>query len=80
MLDGVIIPLAAAHGDAVIAGQTVLRSRPNEFLSMSSQKRHKVNGCGSSFLFIGKVDVWHLITSKAKRVRRSQKRRTLVVV
>ena len=47
---------------------------------MSSQKRHKVNGCGSSFLFIGKVDVWHLITSKAKRVRRSQKRRTLVVV
>ena len=50
-------PLAAAHRDAVIAGQPFFPSGLDELFALLEEKFFEVNGRGAFFLFWGKFYV-----------------------
>ena len=58
-----IVPLISPDGDAVAAGQTVLRAGADELFSLLAEKLHKVNRAGPELLFLCEIDVGHTITS-----------------
>ena len=49
-------PLAAAHRDAVVAGEPLFTSRLDELFALPEKKFFKVNGRGAFFLFWGKFN------------------------
>ena len=51
-----IEPLAAAHRDAVVAGESLFTSGFDEFFALTEKKFFEVDGCGTLFLFWGKFN------------------------
>ena len=52
-----IVPLAAADGDAVVAGKAFVSAGGNELFSSAAEELLQVHRGGLLFLRIGKVDV-----------------------
>ena len=60
-----VIPLAAAYGDAVVAGHPLLPARGEQPLSASEKKLLQVHAVGPLLLLLGEMDVFsHLVFSR----------------
>jgi hypothetical protein len=49
-------PLAAAHRDAVVAGEPLFTSRLDELFALPEKKFFEINGCGAFLLRWGKFN------------------------
>ena len=55
---GMVVPLAAANSDAVIAGQAFLAAGRDQLLAAALKKDREVGRCSLIYLFLGKKYVW----------------------
>lgn len=54
-----VVPFAAADGDAVIGGETLIPAGGDELFPLPPQKLHQINGVCTKLLLISEVDVGH---------------------
>jgi len=57
--NGVVKPLVASDGDAVVTGHAVLRAGADEPLSLVPEECGQVYGSRPLLLFVCKMDIWH---------------------
>ena len=55
---GVIIPVIAPYGNAVVTGKTPVPTGGQQLLAAALQERFQICGCGPVFLLLCEVDVW----------------------
>ena len=60
-LYGMIVPLIALDGDAVITGQTVLRPGADQLLPLMAEELHQIHLAGPELLLLGKMDIGHFL-------------------
>jgi hypothetical protein len=57
LLCGVIEPLVAPDGDAVIRGEALVPSGGKKLFAMPAKELRQVDGVGSAFLFLGEMNI-----------------------
>ena len=58
---GVVVPFVTPDGDAAVAGHAVLRPGSDELLALPPQELHQVYTAGTIFLFLGEMDIGHIV-------------------
>ena len=61
LLGRMVVPFVAPNGDAVIAGHAVLRPGADELLALPPQELHQIHTAGTIFLFLGEMDIGHIV-------------------
>ena len=61
LLGGVVVPFTTPNSDAVVAVHAVLRPGADELLALPPQELHQVHTAGTIFLFLGKMDIGHIV-------------------
>ena len=61
LLHSVVVPSIAPDGDAVVAGQTVLRPGADQLLPLMAEELHQIHLAGPELLLLGKMDIGHLL-------------------
>lgn len=59
LLGLMVVPFAAADGDAVIGGETLIPAGGDELFPLPPQELHQINGVCTKLLLISEVDVGH---------------------
>ena len=68
LLHGVVVPLIAPDGDAVVTGHSVLRPGGDQLLPMAAEELHQIHLTGPELLLFGKMNIGHTSSLHSSRL------------